>query len=121
MALKDLDTFFNPDLSVPIRGKWYTIPAPDGIEGPRLRGVVLDTGLPGVEQTDEAVKVLGPAFAQMVDDGIPWTMIVHAGRTALLHYGFSPDMAELHWGLAHLGRLVDLHKVSELFAENKKK
>ncbi|OZC62361.1 hypothetical protein CH267_02150 [Rhodococcus sp. 06-621-2] len=116
MALKDLDTFFHPDLTLPIRGKWYRVPSPDGIEGPRLRAVIADSGLPAVEQTDEAVKVLGPSFAEMVDDKVPWTMILHAGRTALLHYGFSPDMAEIHWAMAQLGRLVDLERVSELLA-----
>jgi hypothetical protein len=121
MALKDLDTFFAPDLQLPIRGKWYTVPSPDGIEGPRLRQVVGDNGLPSVEQTDEAMKVLGPALAEMTADGVPWTMILHAGRTALLHYGFSPDMGEIHWGLAQLGRLVDLEKVTELLGTKAKK
>ena len=121
MALKDLDTFFAPDFTVPIRGKWYSIPSPDGIEGPRLRQVITDEGLPGSEQTDEAIKVLGPAFGEMVADKLPWTMILHAGRTALLHYGFSPDMAEIHWGLGQLGRMVDLEKVTELMGKPTKK
>ncbi|OZE88029.1 hypothetical protein CH304_00215 [Rhodococcus sp. 15-649-1-2] len=114
MALKDLDTFFHPDLAVPIRGKWYTIPSPDGVEGPRLRKLIVEEGLPGVEQIDEAIKVLGPAFGDMVTDKVPWTMILHAGRTALLHYGSSADIAEIHWGLAQLGKLVDIERVTEL-------
>lgn len=28
MAYKDLDTFFDPDLHLPIKGNWYTVPAP---------------------------------------------------------------------------------------------
>jgi len=113
MALKDLDSFFRPDLMLPIRGKVYTVPSPDGTEGPRLRNVILDNGLPPTEQIDEAIKVLGPAFAEMVDDGVPWTMILHAGRTALLHYGMSPDMGEIHWTLAQLGRTVDLDDLAK--------
>lgn len=120
MALKDLDTFFDPDLHLPIRGKTYRIAAPDGEEGPRLRQVITDDGLPAPAQTDEAIKVLGDAFDEMVVDKVPWPMILHAGRTALLHFGFTPDMAEIHWGMAHLGRMVDLEKVTELLATNKK-
>lgn len=119
MALKDLDTFFDPDLHLPIKGKQYTVPAPDGVEGPRIRNLMLDRGLPVVEQTDEAVKVLGPAFTRMVDDGVPWTMILHAGRTALINFGFSPDMGEIHWQLAQLGRMVDLDNLAKSLVKKK--
>lgn len=114
MALKDLtETGFDPDLHLPIRGKQYTVPAPDYETAKRMREHTTSEGLPPVEQIDQAIAALGPAFDEMVADGIPWPMILHAGRTTILHFGFSPDMAEIHWAMAHLGRMVDLEQVSE--------
>ncbi|MCD2116802.1 MULTISPECIES: DUF7426 family protein [Rhodococcus] len=114
MALKDLtETGFDPDLHLPIRGKQYTVPAPDYETAKAMREQTTAEGLPPVEQINQAITALGPAFDEMVADGIPWPMILHAGRTTILHFGFSPDMAEIHWAMAHLGRMVDLEQVSE--------
>lgn len=114
MALKDLtETGFDPDLHLPIRGKTYTVVAPDYEAHKEMQETIVATGLPPVEQSQQAIDALGSAFGEMVDDGVPWPMILHAGRTTLLHFGFSPDMAEVHWALAHLGRMVDLEQVSQ--------
>lgn len=139
MALKDLDTFFDPDLHLPILGKSYRIAAPAWEYAKHLRAIVGNDGLPPVEQIDEALTVLGAhpetgelddlptgewsggAFTDMVADGVPWPMILHAGRTAIIHFGFNPDMAEIHWAMAHLGKLVDLEAVTEQLAQLKKK
>jgi hypothetical protein len=119
--LKDLDSFFDPDLHLPIRGKIYRIPAPDFEESERLRIVAITEDLPAPVQVSEAIKVLGPALDEMKTDNVPWPMILHSGRTAILHYGFTPDMAEVHWQMAHLGRLVDLEQVSEHLAADRPK
>lgn len=119
--LKDLDTFFDPDLHLPIKGKPYRIPAPTADQYERLRELATSDSVPALEQVDEAITVLGPAYEEMTADKIPWPMILHSGRTAILHYGFTPDMAEIHWGMAHLGRMVDLEKVSEGLAAAKPK
>ena len=121
MALKDLDTFFDPDLHLPIRGKTYRIAALDFEESERVQREVVAVGLPSLVERSEVIKVLGDAFDEMVVDKVPWPMILHAGRTAILHFGFTPDMAEIHWGMAHLGRMVDLEKVTELLATKPKK
>lgn len=132
MAYKDLDTFFDPDLHLPIRGKKYTVPAPGAHEAARLRKQVVAEGVPPVEQVHEALKILGAeqdgagywaggVYSEMVADNIPWPMIFHAGRTAILHYGFTPDMAESHWALSQLGKLVDLEKATEFLARIKTK
>ncbi|MBM4615134.1 hypothetical protein GS905_11900 [Rhodococcus hoagii] len=121
MALKDLDTFFEPDLQLPIRGKQYTVPAPDFDEAKRLREeVVANSALPAPAQTHEAINILGPALDEMVADNLPWPMILHAGRTAIAHYGASPDIAEIHWHMAQLGKFVDLGKVAERIAAARK-
>lgn len=57
----------------------------------------------------------------MVADNIPWPMIFHAGRTAIIHYGFTADMGEAHWALAQLGKLVDLEQATEFLATIKPK
>lgn len=132
MAYKDLDTFFDPDLKLPIRGKTYTVPAPGAPEAARLRKQVAAEGVPPVEQVHEALKILGAepdesgdwvggVYSEMVADDLPWPMIFHAGRTAILHYGFSPDIAESHWALAQLGKLVDLEQATEFLATIKPK
>ena len=121
MALKDLaETGFEPDLLLPIRGKQYRVPSPNYEEAKRLREeVVANTGLPPITQTHEATKALGPALDDMIADNIPWTMILHAGRTAIAHFGASPDIAEIHWAMAQLGKLVDLDKVTEHLGKHK--
>ncbi|AOD23808.1 hypothetical protein IM25_21320 [Rhodococcus sp. p52] len=121
MALKDLtETGFDPDLHLPIRGKQYTVPAPDYETAKAMREQTTAEGLPPVEQIDQAIAALGPALGEMVADGIPWPMILHAGRTTILHFGFSPDLAEIHWAMAHLGRMVDLEQVSERLGDLEK-
>lgn len=126
----DLDkSGFDPDLHLPIRGKWYTVPAPHTWEETsRLRKRIVESGLPPVEQVDDALMILGavrdeetgelePAgvLAEMTADNLPWPIILHAGRTAQLHFGYSPEMAEAHWGLSWLGKVTDLDKLVEMF------
>lgn len=120
MTLRDLGDFFDPDLHLPIRGKNYTVPAPDFEEAQRLRAIVLDQTVPASAHDQEAEKVLGPAFAQMVEDDLPWPVIVHATRTTMLHFGLSPDVAEVHWSMAQLGSVVDLERVTEALVAKKK-
>lgn len=112
MALKDLtETGFDPDLHLPIRGKLYTVPAPDYATAKRMRDMVAVEGMPPIEQINEAIAALGPAFDEMVTDGLPWPMILHSGRTAILHFGFSPDWADVHWSMANLPRQADIEKI----------
>lgn len=119
MALKDLDGFFDPDLHLPIRGKRYRVPAPDYDGHQQMRERVTAENVPTQTQTSDAIAALGTAFDAMVDDSLPWPMILHAGRTALLHFGASPDIAEIHWAMAHLGRMIDLERASELLTEHR--
>ncbi|MBX9147754.1 DUF7426 family protein [Rhodococcus qingshengii] len=132
MAYKDLETFFDPDLHLPIKGKWYTVPAVGAEECFALRERVAQEGIPPNEQVEDALLILGAerdeetgklelagVVAEMVADNITWPMILHAGRTAQLHFGFSPDMAEAHWSLAQIGKLVDLERIAEMFLRPK--
>lgn len=116
MAYKDLADFFDPDLHLPIQGKTYRVPSPNYADAKLLRQVASE-GMPPQSQITLALQALGTALDEMVADNIPWTMILHAGRTAILHYGVSPDIGETHWGMAHLGRLIDIEEVTAKFAE----
>lgn len=116
VALKDLDTFFDPDLHLPIKGKKYRVPSPD-YEGAKTLREIATQGMPPQSQIDLALQALSTALDDMVDDDVPWSMILHAGRTAILHFGVSPDIGETHWGMAHLGRMIDLDEVTAKFAE----
>ncbi|NKU24282.1 hypothetical protein GS886_26350 [Rhodococcus hoagii] len=120
MALKDLDTFFDPDLHLPIRGKKYAVPSPEWETVKRLQARIFDDEVPPLDQVADAIDILGPAFTQMVDDQVPWSMILHAGRTAMLHW-VSPELAEIHWSLPQLGKLVDLDVITANLAEQYKK
>lgn len=118
-ALRDLtETGFDPDLHLPIRGKTYTVKAPTTHEDfTEIRRMVITEGLPAVEQIDQAIAALGDTAEQMFADEIPTPMILHAGRTALLHFGWSPDMGAIYWQTSHLPRLVGFDKVGDMLAE----
>ncbi len=116
MALKDLDTFFDPDLHLPIRGKVYTIPSPDYEDAKMLREIAAK-GMPPQTQINLALQALGTGLDDMVADDVPWTMLLHAGRTAILWFGVSPDIGETHWSMAHLGRMIDLDEAMARFVE----
>ena len=101
---RDLTEFYDPDLVLPIGGVEYRIPSPGIVEADRLRSIVL-TALTAEQEHDEIVKILGPVRAQMAADGVPDTMAVFAGRTALMHFGGSPVLGQRYW---HTGELHDL-------------
>lgn len=118
MAYIDLDkSGFDPDLHLPIHGRTYTIPAPDWDYVNALRTKVFSAEIPPLEQMEDNIKALGPAFPEMVADHVPWPMILHAGRTAMVHW-VSPELGEIHWKLQQLGTLVDLDKITDFLEKN---
>lgn len=131
-AFPDLDTFFDPDLHLTIRGRVYTVPAVDADEAARLRKLIAVEGLPNVEQVHDAFTRLGATqdgagywsggvYSEMVADKLPHPYILHAGRTAMVASGFSVDMAESHWALTQLPRLIKLEKATEFLARVRSK
>ncbi|KZM75743.1 hypothetical protein [Nocardia terpenica] len=107
-ALRDLTEFYDPDLSLPIGGVLYKITCPGITEADRLRSLVADETLTTAQEYAEVVKILGPVREEMARNGVPDTMAMHAGRTALLHFGGSPDMGRAHWQFAQLADFVDI-------------
>lgn len=129
MKFKDLDEIFDPDLKLPIRGKQYTVPAPGAAFAKHLRTAVLDSEVTPFDQIADAMRVLGAeidpetgdwaggVYDEMVADDLSWTIILHAGKTAMVHYGFSPDMGEVYWHLSQVATSLDLETLTSALAE----
>ena len=118
-ALRDLTEFYDPDLSLPIGGVIYTITCPGISEADRLRLLVMDQSLTAGQEYEEIVKILGPAREEMAANGVPDTMAMHAGRTALLHFGASPDLGRANWQFAQLADFVDVQALLDAAADDK--
>ena len=103
MSYEDLRAFLDPDLYLPIGGKGYRVESPTAREGLRLRSLLLGEPLDNEQELAELQELMGGTLDEMRADGIKWPEIMHASRTALLHYGVSATIAEKHW----LGGVVD--------------
>ncbi|HET6915576.1 MAG TPA: hypothetical protein VFH56_05745 [Acidimicrobiales bacterium] len=112
--MRDLDEFFNPTLRLPIHGKVYVVASPDAKTGLRVQrlmsvgayaaagGEVTDDDLDSLEFDDDEerdlyLRILGPAYDEMVADGLPWEIVQHAGQTALTWVAFGRDAADRIW------------------------
>lgn len=115
---RDLSEFYDPDLLLPIAGNTYRIRCPGIAEADRLRDIIFRPNLTAEQEYAEIVKVLGAARDDMIRDGVPDTMALHAGRTALLHFGGTPDLALANWKLGQLGDLVDIHAIAAKLADS---
>lgn len=118
--MRDLREFHDPHLYLPIGGKTYKVECPDAARGLELRRMLNDPEIRWTdeEELSELADLLGAtidvnadgdpvykggAWGEMVDDGISWPEIVHAGRTALVHYGQSAALGEIYWETALTG------------------
>lgn len=114
---QDLDEFFDGSLRLPIGGKWYRIPSPDGETGLKIQRYTeiatkaakaaregkggeaeLDKQLlTDQEELDLYPLALGPAFEEMRADGVAWSRIRHAAMTAVVWISFGEDPAAEFW------------------------
>jgi len=112
--MRDLAEFFDPTLRLPIRGKVYVVESPDaktGIHVQRLMttGVLASSGaevsqdrldeleLDDADEIDLYKRLLGPAYDEMLADGLPWAIVKHAGVTAFMWVAYDRDSAERFW------------------------
>lgn len=49
------------------------------------------------EEADLYTELLGEAYQQMIDDGVPWEMVKNIGNTALICAGANRELAEQFW------------------------
>lgn len=108
MALQDADEIIEGGLSIPIGRKVYHVAEPTAREGIRLQLLFHNpnTNLTDVDELREIKRLVGPVWDQMNADGVGWSKMMHAGRTALFKYGLGDENAETFWngGLEALGK-----------------
>lgn len=95
--MDDLASLLDPDLVLPFDGHTFRVPcsARQGLRVTRLVAHGMDLG-DDAERT-EILAMLGDTYQAMHGAGISWPRIAFAGRTAILHYGHSPELAAKYW------------------------
>jgi hypothetical protein len=118
VALKDLASLVDPRIKMPIRGKVYTPPPLSGMLGLYLRQA---SGLSNLvmSDADEAAiaaavgrlmplpddlaalslpeLMLGPAYGEMISDGVPDALIWVATKTLMISATAGDEAAEAFW------------------------
>ncbi|WP_053913659.1 hypothetical protein [Streptomyces sp. TP-A0875] len=111
MAFNDVSELLDECLSLPIRGRIYTVPAPEAAMGLRTQqlialaaaaadgqAVTLDDELMSDdEESDFYERLLGSAFDDMVADGVKWPLVKHAAVTSMIWIAQNKDAAERYW------------------------
>ena len=113
MPFEDIAQFVANSFDLPYGGKTYTIPAPSAQDGLWLQAIldgaesfVLTRAvgaanrkvIVGDEEERTAYQLaMGPAYQQMVDDGVTWPVLKHAGMTAWIYWCRSSSAAERYW------------------------
>jgi hypothetical protein len=113
VAFNDLDDFFDDALRLPIGGKEYviTVSAQAGMRYQKLFALVVAANAGATLSTDELAEldlsdenekdvflaVLGPAYEEMVADGVTWPKIKHAAATAFMYAAGDKKLAEQVW------------------------
>lgn len=98
-GFEDAREFFTGPLALPIRGKTYVIPEVDIDLGLALTGIL--TG--GKSEFDKKPveylyqRLLGPVWDEMKADGVPGSIIVRVGETALADFSQGRDIARMVW------------------------
>lgn len=112
MAFEDLAAFIRPGFDLPVLGHSYYVPPPNARDGVWLQAII-DTGesllvtravtaanrtiLADDKERTAYEMALGSAYGEMLEAGIPWPVLKHAGMTAILYWTRSPEMAEKYW------------------------
>ncbi|MYX36724.1 MULTISPECIES: hypothetical protein [unclassified Streptomyces] len=111
MGFEALDDFLDETLTLPIKGREYVIEAPSAEVGLRTQAIVqaaaiaADGGranervLADAAERDMYADLLGPAYEQMIADGVKWPRLKHAALTAMVWVVQSREQAERYWNL----------------------
>jgi hypothetical protein len=93
-----LESFFDPDLRLPVGDKVYVIPCPTAEDGLKLKARLL-TGesMDNAEELKTLKSLCGKELWDRLQHEQSWPKICHIARTGLVHYGYGPEAAELFW------------------------
>lgn len=109
MAFEALDELLDETLILPIGGHRYTIPAPSAETGLRVQTIVQaaavaasggdvdEQALGDAAEGDLYRDLLGPAYDEMLDDGVSWPALKHCARTAIAWVVQDKASAERVW------------------------
>ncbi len=113
MPFEDLAQYVRPGFDLPYGGKAYFVPAPNSRDGLWLQALMdgsasllltrsLGAANRQVLLDDEQERTvyqlaLGSAHDEMVNDGLPWPVLKHAGVTAWMYWTRSEKAAEDYW------------------------
>lgn len=109
--LGDLDDVFDGDLVIPWRRREWTIKEPPAAMIEELRSYIFTTDYKPSDEPDTAKRLMGPVWDEMIAAGIGWASLMHIGRTVIMHFGVSPDVAKSYWQLGRYIALIDLDEV----------
>lgn len=116
--LRDLSTFHDPDLILPINGVQYRIKSPSILEADRIRELNFDPELVDDKLHTEVTKILGSTREEMKANRLPDTYATHAGRTALVYFGISPEAGHAYWAFQQLASVVDVDSLIAKHADS---
>lgn len=113
MPFEDLAQYVAPGFELPYNAKTYEVPAPNARDGLWLQALmdgsaslVLTRSLGAANQKvlledDQERTVyqlaLGSAHTAMVEDGLPWPVVKHAGVTAWMYWTRGEEAAIAYW------------------------
>jgi len=113
MAFQDLREFFDGSLRLPVGGKTYVIPPipfKDGLMAQTILDAAIkaqtgreltESDFDGVLDDDDErslyQQMLGPAYDEMVTDGLNWPELQRCGTTAFLFFTSGEQAATSFW------------------------
>lgn len=116
MISRDLNEVFDGALRLPINGKQYVVTPPSAADGLLLEAMksmseavragkqvppAHQAAVLAATETHEHLDMhrlaLGPAYDEMIADGVNYMMLKHAGLTAFVHWTQGEVHAERFW------------------------
>lgn len=114
MPFQDLDDYLDPTLKLPIGGKLYSVNSPSARTGIQVNGLVAAAravqagediaasdlaalSLDDSEERDFFRSLLGSTMEEMLQDGVGWHQVRHAGLTTMFWVTRGRAAAETFW------------------------